>query len=110
MRLAKAFANARTKLEKFQNDHRGEIAGGAISLVFVVVGVIVTVLVIAALAGTYFDALADLGDNFTTVELGTSDAANIAETIVETLAILVLIAGAFVLVGFALRAFNKRSG
>ena len=80
----------------------------AVPLVLTVVGAIVVVIVLAALADPFFDALGSLIENFTVVQLGTSDAANIGEVIISTLAILVAVGGAFLLVGFALRAFKTK--
>lgn len=80
-----------------------------IALVFTIVGIVVVMLVLSELAPTFFDGLGSLIENFTTVELGTSNAANIAESIINVLAILVAIAGAFVLVAFALKAFKARN-
>lgn len=84
------------------------VTGVALSVVLTVVGLIVLMAVVAALAPNFFDSLASVIENFTEVELGTSDAANIAETIIQVLAILIAIGGALVLVTILLKRFGVK--
>lgn len=91
----------------FAGSTTAAVAG--LGLVLVIVGAIVAVLILAALADPFFDALKSLIENFTVVDLGSSQAATIGETIISVMAIVVAVAGGFLLVAFALKAFKARS-
>lgn len=92
----------------FQKDINGAISISAIQgLVLTVVTPIIVLLVLAAMAALFFDSLASIAENMTVVDLGSSTAATIAETILTTLVIVVLIGGSLFFVGLATGAFKK---
>lgn len=105
--LDDAWAFGVRQADAFRNSLGGQVEVRAIGIVFTVVGVIIVMAVLSALAPDFFSNLGSFIENLTTVELGDSDAANLAETIIQVLAILVAIAGAMVLIGIALAAFRR---
>lgn len=77
----------------------------ALTIVGVVIGAVVSLVVLAALAPTWFDATSDLVDNFTTADVGDATANSIANTVFP----LVLgLLGVFALAGLAFAAMRLR--
>lgn len=98
----------RERRQGFKSNIDGAIGISSVqALVLTVVTPIIVLLVLASLATLFFDSLAAIAENMTLVDLGTSTAATIAETILTVLVIVVLIGGAIFFVGLATGAFKK---
>lgn len=79
--------------------------GNALTIVGVVIGAVVGLTVLAALAPTWFSATGDLVENFTTADVGDATANNIANTVFP----LVLgLLGVFAIAGLAFAAMKLR--
>lgn len=80
---------------------------GALTVAGVIVGAVVGLSVLAALAPTWFDATGDLAENFTNADVGDTTANNIANTVFP---LIIGLLGVFAIAGLAFAAMKLRGG
>ena len=79
--------------------------GRMLGIATVIVGAVVAIALVAALAPTFFDSLRDVNENFSTADTGDTTANSIANTVFP---ILIALAGLFGLVGIVLAAVKLK--
>jgi hypothetical protein len=90
--------------QQFQNDTRGLVnLGAALSLVAIIVGVILAISVLAALAPTFFGAVKNLTLAFASPDTGSS----LADTILGIIAFIIPLVLVFGLVGLVFYVARK---
>lgn len=92
------------KDRSFASDSRGNINLGILGVIVALIGGMVVFLVLSDMAEPFLGALGSFLTALVDVEIGDSSAANITETIISSLAILVGVGAALFLVGYGLRA------
>jgi mannose/fructose/N-acetylgalactosamine-specific phosphotransferase system component IID len=98
---------ARSKMQEMKNDDRGLLSlGPVLAIVGVVLAVIIGILVLAALAPTFFQAVADITGALTDADLNNS----LANTIAGIVAILVPLALLFVFVALVFKFGHVKKG
>jgi hypothetical protein len=77
----------------------------AITVAGVIVGAVVGLSVLAALAPTWFDSVGDLGENFSTADVGDTTANDIANNVFP---LIIGLLGVFAIAGLAFAAMKLR--
>lgn len=80
--------------------------GAALTVAGIVLVSVITVLILAALSPTFFNATGDLAENFSTADVGDSTANDIANNVFP---LIIALSGVFAIAGLAFLAFRMRS-
>ena len=97
---------ARKAGRAFREDNWAQFSvSSALTVAGIVVVAAVTILVLAALAPTFFDATGDLSENFSTADVGDTTANNIANNVFP---LIIALSGVFAIAGLAFLAFRLR--
>ena len=86
-------------------DHAQINIGFAITIAGVIVGAVVGLAVLSALAPTWFDATGDLAENFSTADVGDTTANSIAN---DVFPLIIALLGVFAIAGLAFAVMKLR--
>lgn len=86
-------------------DHANINIGSAITIAGVIVGAVVGLAVLSALAPTWFDATGDLAENFSSADVGDSTANQIAN---DVFPLIIALLGVFAVAGLAFGVMKLR--
>lgn len=92
----------------FAADIQGSIEARALNIVMIFVGAFIVLAALSILIGPFFGYVGSFTENITTVDLGSSTAANLAESILQVLIIVFLIAAAFFPISYALGVLQRK--
>lgn len=95
-------------LKSYKDAEEGDInITGALTIAGVIVGAVVGLAVLAALAPSWFDATADLSENFSTADVGDETANGIANNVFP---LIIGLLGVFAIAGIAFAVMKIRKG
>lgn len=98
----RAYSTERRNLVRRDADEADLNIGAALTIAGIIIGAVVGVQVIAALAGTWFTAIGDLSNTFDTADVNDTT----ANSLLPIFRLLVALGGVFAIVGAALLAVN----